>query len=128
MQIIYVFRFFVERFGRVEDVYHICNIRLSNLTFPNRYVEIRFAENLLSLYAPSTSTPGSHSILRYSRMTSFKICLEKTTGNLHIVQSLTCCVCFCGRGVGRKIILQRAHDLEILISDFAYVFEFKNNK
>ncbi|MDE6511085.1 MAG: ATP-binding protein [Muribaculaceae bacterium] len=114
------------------------------LRFPNREVEIGFAENLLPLYAPATSTIGSPFNLDRFRddldagnpegyMQRLEALFKDLPGEDHrestyrAVTYLLCLLSGIEASAERHSYKGRS-DLEVLTFDYVYVFEFKYNK
>ena len=114
------------------------------LRFPNREVEIGFAENLLPLYAPSTSIPGGPFNLErfkddlyagnpFEYMQRLDALFKDLPGEDHkestyrAVTYLLCILSGTEASAERHSYKGRS-DLEVLTYDFVYVFEFKFNK
>lgn len=114
------------------------------LRFPNREVEIGFAENLLPLYAPSTSKVGSPFNLErfkddidagdpYGYMERLEALFKDLPGEDHrestyrTVTYLLCLLSGTEASAERHSYRGRS-DLEVLTYDYVYVFEFKYNK
>lgn len=114
------------------------------LRFPNREVEIGFAENLLPLYAPPTSKPGSPFNLDrfkddlddgnpYGYMERLEALFKDLPGEDHrestyrAVTYLLCLLSGTEASAERHSYKGRS-DMEVLTYDFVYVFEFKYNK
>ena len=114
------------------------------LRFPNREVEIGFAENLLPLYAPKTSTPGSPFNLNnfkddlddgnpHEYMRRLESLFKDLPGEDHrestyrAVTYLLCLLSGTEASAERHSYKGRS-DLEVLTYDFIYIFEFKYNK
>ncbi|MDE6479043.1 MAG: ATP-binding protein [Muribaculaceae bacterium] len=114
------------------------------LRFPNREVEIGFAQNLLPLYAPSTDRPDSHfSIERFKddlydgdpnsfmkRLGSLIKDLPYEDHKESTYRAITYLLCLLS---GTEAIPERhsykgRSDLEALTPDYVYIFEFKYNK
>ena len=113
------------------------------LRFPNREVEIGFAENLLPLYAPSTSTPGSQFNLErfkddlyagnpYEFMRRLEALFKGMPGEDHresTYRAVTYLLCLLsGTEAAARHSYKGRSDLEVLTCDYVYVFEFKYNK
>ena len=114
------------------------------LRFPNREVEIGFAENLLPLYAPTTSSPGGpFNLDRFkddldagnpeSYMQRLEALFKDLPGEDHkestyrAVTYLLCLLSGTEASAERHSYKGRS-DLEVLTYDYVYVFEFKYNK
>lgn len=114
------------------------------LRFPNREVEIGFAENLLPLYAPSTSTPGGPFNLErfkddlysgnpYEFMQRLESLFKDLPGEDHkesTYRAITYLLCLLSgtEASAERHSYKGRSDLEVLTYDFVYVFEFKYNK
>ena len=114
------------------------------LRFPNREVEIGFAQNLLPLYVPSTNRPDSiFSLQRFQDdlydgepeafMKRLEALFKDLPGEDHhesTYRAITYLLCLLS---GTEASAERHNykgrsDLEVLTTDFVYVFEFKYNK
>lgn len=114
------------------------------LCFPNREVEVGFAENLLPLYAPSTEKSDSpFNVERFkddlydgkpeSFMERLKAVFKSLPGEDHqesTYRAITYLLCVLS---GTEAIPERHYykgrsDLEVLTHDYVYLFEFKYNK
>ncbi|MDE6290281.1 MAG: ATP-binding protein, partial [Muribaculaceae bacterium] len=125
------------------DSYDIRRKRYT-LRFPNREVEIGFAQNLLPLYVPSTNRPDSiFSLQRFQDdlydgepeafMKRLEALFKDLPGEDHresTYRAVTYLLCLLS---GTEAQAERHNykgrsDLEVLTTDFVYVFEFKYNK
>ncbi|MDE6560114.1 MAG: ATP-binding protein [Muribaculaceae bacterium] len=114
------------------------------LRFPNREVEIGFAENLLPLYAPSTAQPnGPFNIEKfrddidvgdpYGFMDRLEALFKSIPGEDHkesTYRAVTYLLCMLS---GTETMPERhsykgRSDLEVLTPEYVYLFEFKYNK
>lgn len=114
------------------------------LRFPNREVEIGFAQNLLPLYAPSTDKPNSPFSLQKFQddlydgdpeafMKRLEILIKNLPGEDHkestyIAITYLICLLSGTEAQAEHHSYKGRRDLEVLTSDFIYVFEFKYNK
>lgn len=113
------------------------------LRFPNREVEIGFAEFLLPLYAPKTNDTGSQFSLKKfqddlydgnpeSFMSRLATMLKDIPGEDHresTYRAITYLLCLlCGtESVTERHSYKGRSDLEVLTPGYIYVFEFKYN-
>ncbi|MDE6697308.1 MAG: ATP-binding protein [Muribaculaceae bacterium] len=114
------------------------------LRFPNREVEIGFAQNLLPLYAPSTNMPNSvFSLSKFqddlydgdpeSFMKRLEALFKDIPGEDHhesTYRAITYLLCILS---GTEAQAERHNykgrsDLEVLTPEYIYVFEFKYNQ
>lgn len=114
------------------------------LRFPNREVEIGFAENLLPLYAPATTRSNSTFNIENFRddidagepaefMDRLAALFKSVPGEDHqesTYRAITYLLCMLA---GTEAIPERhsykgRSDLEVLTPDYVYLFEFKYNK
>ena len=114
------------------------------LRFPNREVEIGFAENLLPLYAPSTMKVDSpFNIERFKDdlyegnpdqfMRRLEALFKELPGEDHresTYRALTYLLCLLSGtdSIPERHSYKGRSDLEALTPDYAYLFEFKYNK
>lgn len=113
------------------------------LRFPNREVEIGFAEFLLPLYAPATvETPGKFSLQKFQddlydgKPDSFMNRLETLLKDLpsedqreSTYRAITYLLCLLSgtEAQAERHSYKGRSDLEVLTTDYIYVFEFKYN-
>lgn len=114
------------------------------LMFPNREVEIGFAENLLPLYAPSSSRSDSPFNLDRFRddlydgapecfMKRLEALFKDLPGEDHkesTYRAITYLLCLLSgtEAAAERRSYKGRSDLEVLTRDYVYVFEFKYNK
>ena len=114
------------------------------LRFPNREVEIGFAQNLLPLYAPATDRPGSLFSLHNFQddlydgdpeafMRRLEALFKDLPGEDHresTYRAITYLLCILSatEAIPERHSYKGRSDLEVLTPDFIYVFEFKYNK
>ncbi|MDE6523184.1 MAG: ATP-binding protein [Muribaculaceae bacterium] len=114
------------------------------LRFPNREVEIGFAENLLPLYVPSTKKPDSPFSLHKFQddlfdgnpeafMKRLETLVKDLPGEDHresTYRAITYLLCVLSgtEAQAERHSYKGRSDLEVLTPDFIYVFEFKYNK
>lgn len=114
------------------------------LRFPNREVEIGFAQNLLPLYAPATDRPDSPLKLENfqddlydgnpeSFMERLKTLIKNLPGEDHqesTYRAITYLLCLLSgtEAQPERHSYKGRSDLEVLTPDYIYVFEFKYNK
>ena len=126
----------IDSYDTRRDRYKMC--------FPNREVEIGFAKNLLPLYAPSTCRPDSPFSLQNFQddlydgdPETFMERLKTLIKDLPVedqkestYRAITYLLCLLS---GTEVSAERhsykgRSDLEVLTTDYIYVFEFKYNK
>ncbi|MDE6548404.1 MAG: ATP-binding protein [Muribaculaceae bacterium] len=114
------------------------------LRFPNREVEIGFAENLLPLYVPSSKKPDSPFSLQNFQddlydgnpedfMKRLETLVKDLPGEDHkesTYRAITYLLCLLSgtEAQAERHSYKGRSDLEVLTPDFIYVFEFKYNK
>ncbi len=114
------------------------------LKFPNREVEIGFAQNLLPLYAPSTERPDSvFSLQKFqddlydgkpeSFMNRLNTLMKDLPGEDHkesTYRALTYLLCLLSGtdAQSERHSYKGRSDLEVYTPDYIYIFEFKFNK
>ena len=114
------------------------------LRFPNREVEIGFAQNLLPLYAPATNRPDSRFSLHNFQddlydgapkafMQRLETLFKDLPGEDHresTYRAVTYLLCILSgtEAQAERHSYKGRSDLEVLTTDFVYVFEFKYNK
>ncbi len=114
------------------------------MRFPNHEVEIGFAENLLPLYAPSTNKLGSPFSIQHFQddlydgdPESFMKRLEALVKDLpwedqkeSTYRAITYLLCLLSgtEAQPERHSYKGRSDLEVLTSDYVYLFEFKYNK
>ena len=114
------------------------------LRFPNREVEIGFAENLLPLYVPSTKKPDSPFSLHKFQddlydgnpeafMKRLETLVKDLPGEDHresTYRAITYLLCVLSgtEAQAERHSYKGRSDLEVLTPDFIYVFEFNYNK
>ena len=114
------------------------------LRFPNREVEIGFAQNLLPLYAPATNRPDSLFSLHNFQddlydgdpkafMQRLETLFKDLPGEDHresTYRAVTYLLCILSgtEAQAERHSYKGRSDLEVLTTDFVYVFEFKYNK
>ncbi|MDE5849463.1 MAG: ATP-binding protein [Muribaculaceae bacterium] len=114
------------------------------LRFPNREVEIGFAENLLPLYAPSTAKINSPFSIEKFRddidagdpkgfMDRLEALFKNLPGEDHresTYRAVTYLLCLLSgiEAMPERHSYKGRSDLEVLTSEYVYLFEFKYNK
>ena len=114
------------------------------LRFPNREVEIGFAQNLLPLYVPATNRPDSLFSLHNFQddlydgdpkafMQRLETLFKDLPGEDHresTYRAVTYLLCILSgtEAQAERHSYKGRSDLEVLTTDFVYVFEFKYNK
>lgn len=114
------------------------------LRFPNREVEIGFAENLLPLYAPSTAQPNSPLNIEKFRddidagdpngfMERLDTLFKSIPGEDHqesTYRAVTYLLCLLSgiEAMPERHSYKGRSDLEVLTPEYVYLFEFKYNK
>ncbi|MDE6379317.1 MAG: ATP-binding protein [Muribaculaceae bacterium] len=114
------------------------------LRFPNREVEIGFAENLLPLYVPSSKKPDSPFNLQKFQddlyegnpeafMKRLEALFKDLPGEDHresTYRAITYLLCLLSgtEAQAERHSYKGRSDLEVLTPDYVYVFEFKYNK
>lgn len=114
------------------------------LRFPNREVEIGFAQNLLPLYAPSTGKSDSQLSLQHfqddlldgnpeSFMKRLQTLVKDLPGEDHkesTYRAITYLLCLLSGTEARTEVhsYKGRSDLEVLTPNYIYIFEFKYNR
>lgn len=114
------------------------------LRFPNREVEIGFAENLLPLYVPASKKPDSPFCLQNFQddlydgnpdafMKRLEALVKDLPGEDHresTYRAITYLLCLLSgtEAQAERHSYKGRSDLEVLTTDYIYVFEFKYNK
>lgn len=123
---------------------YIEDLKLYELRFPNREVEISFYEDLLKVYAPSTSDPDSQFNFAFFKMDLFEgrpedfmkrleVLLKDLPGEDHhesTYRALTYLLTvLCGTtSIAEHSGYKGRSDIEVVTGKYVYVFEFKYNR